>query len=44
MVDGLDLVQVFVIGAGTGFGSTLGVELARYLVNRAAKRKFIEVV
>jgi hypothetical protein len=35
----LDLIQVVFIGVGTGFGSALGTEIARYIVGVFKERK-----
>ena len=34
-----DTLQIVLIGAGTGFGSTFGVEMARYLIETLKNRK-----
>lgn len=38
-MSGLDTMQIILVGASTGFGSALGAELARYLVEFLRDRK-----
>lgn len=35
----IDAFQIVLIGAGTGFGSTFGVEMARYFIERLKAKK-----
>ncbi len=38
-MDFTDGIQIVLIGAATGFGSTFGVEMARFLIENLRKRK-----
>jgi hypothetical protein len=35
----LDAFQIVLIGASSGFGSTFGVEMAKYVIERLRARK-----
>jgi hypothetical protein len=38
-VTGLDVFQIVFLGLGTGFGSALGTELARFIVTTIKEKK-----